>query len=390
MSVIIVKNNSKQLNVEILAQLSKDKVSKNIFSNIFLTKLLYLIDEKFFNFTLNTKNFTIIYSNKLKKTLASINVSKKIIKVSNEIISSCFSNGEKSYDIGGILCYSKQECLLHAIQHELIHYYVIKICNQMESHGKYFKKYDFEIFGHTKHTHQIFVGCQEKKQETINSLKIGDIVKYKDGIYQLCEKEDDYAILESVYSIQKKVLFKDIMKTNEEFVKKTFDFKFDKTYCIKFEDFDIVGHIIKINKKTIKFRGKKINNRGKVDDVCETLYNINKGYFVLNNKIIEDFKENKRKDKVNNKNHDVENLNSQKNIILKQETKQNILEENEKEIKKFPKDTLYEIEVKEKNKTKTIKCTVEKINRVNIIIKTEGSLLNINKNYFLLNYRYSF
>jgi hypothetical protein len=125
------------------------------------------------------------YSKRLKKVAASFKIYKSDnysykLTISKPIIESLFLNNEEYLEINGLICYDHLDCFMALMEHEFIHF-IISECNpddwQNGAHSKQFKILMNNIFGHTKHTHNLFLF----NNNTIkNKLIIGEIYKIKD------------------------------------------------------------------------------------------------------------------------------------------------------------------------------------------------------------------
>lgn len=122
------------------------------------------------------------YNEKQYKLIISVPIMEKI-----------FSNDEKRYNIGGLTCYSKIECIYHVICHELIHFINFVECSHLveskRGHNGIFKQMIKNIFGHTNSYHSLHedLDTKETKKNTFfGKIKIGDIitVKNKSKIFQ--------------------------------------------------------------------------------------------------------------------------------------------------------------------------------------------------------------
>jgi hypothetical protein len=164
-------------------------------------KIFKIIDDVFFNkqiekivrskgvelkFDINSK-FTSIAG-----YCKQINSKKYILSFSAPIIKKLFSKDEKRYELGGLQCSSKIECMYHVICHELIHLIVFMECPEMmtskRGHNGIFKKMIKNIFGHTTCHHMLHEDIDTREGRTTRAFeavktnfKVGDTLATKAG-----------------------------------------------------------------------------------------------------------------------------------------------------------------------------------------------------------------
>lgn len=117
-----------------------------------------------------------------------VNSKKYIMSFSAPIMKKLFSQDEKRYELGGLQCSSKIECVYHVICHELIHLIVFMECPEMmtskRGHNGIFKNMIKNIFGHTTCHHMLHVDV-DRKIRVLDAIKtrfkIGDAVTFKIG-----------------------------------------------------------------------------------------------------------------------------------------------------------------------------------------------------------------
>jgi hypothetical protein len=113
---------------------------------------------------------------------------KHVLVISVPIMKQLFSNDEKRYELGGLQCSSKIECIYHVICHELIHFIASVECPELmtsqRGHNGIFKKMINNIFGHTNCHHSLHVDI-DRKTRALDAIKtnfkIGDTVSFKYG-----------------------------------------------------------------------------------------------------------------------------------------------------------------------------------------------------------------
>jgi len=111
-----------------------------------------------------------------------------VLIISVPIMKQLFSKDEKRYELGGMQCTSKNECVYHVICHELIHFIASVECPELvtsrRGHNGIFKQLIQNIFGHTNFTHSLDVDM-DKKIRLLDAIKtnfkIGDAVTFEYG-----------------------------------------------------------------------------------------------------------------------------------------------------------------------------------------------------------------
>jgi hypothetical protein len=178
-----------------------DSVSESVLTVKDVEEIFKIIDDVFFNkqiekivrskgvelkFDINA-NFTSIAG-----YCKQINSKKYILSFSAPIMKKLFSKDEKRYELGGLQCSSKIECMYHVICHELIHLIVFMECPEMmtskRGHNGIFKKMIKNIFGHTTCHHWLHedIDTRETRKTTAfeavkTKFKIGDTLTTKAG-----------------------------------------------------------------------------------------------------------------------------------------------------------------------------------------------------------------
>lgn len=166
-----------------------------------IEEILKIIDDVFFNKQiekiLKSKGIELKFdiNSNLTSTAGyckKINSKKYILSFSVPIMKKLFSKDEKRYELGGLQCNSKIECIYHVICHELIHLIVFIECPEMmtskRGHNGIFKKMIKNIFGHTTCGHSLHedIDTRENRRtrafEAVNTkFKIGDTLTTKAG-----------------------------------------------------------------------------------------------------------------------------------------------------------------------------------------------------------------
>jgi len=151
-------------------------------------------------------------NNKLTTTAGRCNVTgcSYSINMASKIFASMFKSGQKLYIGMGLPCYTRKECFLSTLQHEIIHLLLFRFCsNKMapsdwNSHSDHFKMIVFNLFGQTDIKHDFLERLNktpgpttgpakdptkvikdaalteaEIKQKTKHIIKIGDIINDK-------------------------------------------------------------------------------------------------------------------------------------------------------------------------------------------------------------------
>jgi len=138
-----------------------------------IEKWFKIIDKVFFDnnlkkqlIKLNAK-LDFIWCKKLKKSWGACNCSYKkfydhikwnfSIKISLKIFSNLFAKNEKILKNGGLNCEDRLSCYILTLEHEIIHLIIFMFCfNEKDSsHWIMFRKIIYNIFWHTKVTHNL-------------------------------------------------------------------------------------------------------------------------------------------------------------------------------------------------------------------------------------------
>ena len=179
-----------------------------------LTALFALYDEIFFSsafrtyFTRTGSAFRITPSARLTRVAGrcAYDVAKKRygcmywMEISVKIMKNLFTTAH-AHPIGGLLCYTRLECLQITLEHEMIHLltYLWRTCDEGKAHGKIFRQLVFNIFGHTDFRHNLgvslsqaqsgdYLPAKEKIKKIKSELHIGAVIRYKDIQYTVTEK----------------------------------------------------------------------------------------------------------------------------------------------------------------------------------------------------------
>ena len=117
-----------------------------------------------------------------------INDKKYLLSFSIPIMKKLFSKDETRYELGGLQCRTKIECMYHVICHELIHFIAHIECPELVSsqrgHNGIFKKMIKNIFGHTNCHHSLHEDIDTKISalEAVKAnFKIGDVITTNAG-----------------------------------------------------------------------------------------------------------------------------------------------------------------------------------------------------------------
>jgi hypothetical protein len=157
-----------------------------------LKKILIKIDQLWFESELFTKitevygGMTLYTSIKEERIAGYVLESKDRISfhINRDLFMELFSNGDKGYHSGGLVCKDRLTCLLHVLLHEMVHVCLslcdrLKLHKDVRHHGKVFSNITKHLFGHTDSKHGLIPGLDHTHDlESIKkNLKVGQNVK---------------------------------------------------------------------------------------------------------------------------------------------------------------------------------------------------------------------
>lgn len=98
------------------------------------------------------------------------------ITISKKLFDGLFKKGEESLVTDGLKCYSRNECLLMTLEHEITHMIMTLYGVHGEHHGSVFQCVNEGLFGHTDFRHNLLLG-ESDKQLKKEDVKVGMRVK---------------------------------------------------------------------------------------------------------------------------------------------------------------------------------------------------------------------
>ena len=179
-----IKENHIKIKNELKMNLDKFKLSKAIVTKLFLIfdKIYFknLIQDKLHN---NNINLSFGISNKYKNVAGMCIYHRNNMEIifSNYIITKIYDSKFKSIAINGLLCYDIVDVMINLMEHEITHLILFiydRYKDDVKSgHNSQFKDIVYNMYGHTKITHDLLTGDIEEynkcKDKACDEVKIG-------------------------------------------------------------------------------------------------------------------------------------------------------------------------------------------------------------------------
>ena len=180
----LINENHTKIRNELNIDLEKFKLSKSIVKKLFLIfdKIYFknLIQDKLYDNNIKL-NFGI--SNKYKNVagMCIFNRNKMEIIFSNYIITKIYDSKFKSISINGLLCYDIVDVIINLMEHEITHLILFIYDSYKDDiksgHNRQFKDIVYNMYRHTKITHDLLTGDIEEynkcKNKACDEVKIG-------------------------------------------------------------------------------------------------------------------------------------------------------------------------------------------------------------------------
>jgi len=188
--VTTIKENHSKIRKELKIDLKNFKLSDLIVKKLFMIfdKMYFknLIQDKLYN---NNYDLDFGISNKFKNSAGYCKYTRNKVEIvfSNFIFEKIHNNKFKSIEINSLICYDIVDVLINLMEHEITHLILFiydNYKNDIKSgHNDQFKKIVYNMYRHTKISHDLLTGDIEKykedKDNASNELKIGMKIECK-------------------------------------------------------------------------------------------------------------------------------------------------------------------------------------------------------------------